>query len=200
MGESSEVSDSEICGEEFSGKFLTNLKTHLKKNHSRVFREFLAKEEEKEVARKRAATSTAAVELTIAETILRNKPYEQGSTRNENITRKLAIFIGAGHVANHLIDCEEFRELLAELYPRYGVPNRTVIEKEMTKVFIELKGKVSTKIKDSRKVSIRMCRHVDKERRDRSFPRYYSTLFHSNRSQAKSSDTGCEKVSVPSYC
>lgn len=118
VGESSEASDSEICGEEFSGKFLMNLKTHLKKNHPRVFQEFLAKEEEKEVARKRAAASTAAVQPTIAETILRSKPYERGSTRNENITHKLAIFIGAGHVANRLVDCEEFQELLAELDPR----------------------------------------------------------------------------------
>lgn len=77
MGESSEVSDSEICGTEFSGKFLMNLKVHLKKNHPRVFQEFLAKEREKESARRRPAASIAAVQPTIAETIfLKNKPYE----------------------------------------------------------------------------------------------------------------------------
>lgn len=52
------------------------------------------------------------------------------NTRNDNITRKLAIFVGVGHVANCFIDCEEFWELLAELDP---VPSRTIIDKEMTK-------------------------------------------------------------------
>lgn len=119
-----------------------------------MFQEFLAKEEEKEVARKRAAAATAVVQPTTAETILRNKPYERGSTRNENITHKLTIFIGAGHVANRLIDCEEFQELLAELDPRYVMPSRTVIEKEMTKVFIELKEKCLLKSKIPTRYSI----------------------------------------------
>ena len=34
------------------------------------------------------------------------------------------------------------------------MPSRTIIDKEMTQVLIELKGKVSAKIKDSSKVSI----------------------------------------------
>lgn len=77
MDESSEANNSEICGAEFSGKFPMNLNVHLKKNHPRVFQEFLAKEGEKEGARRRPAASTAAVQPTIAETIfLKNKPYE----------------------------------------------------------------------------------------------------------------------------
>ena len=111
------------------------------------------------------------------------------NTRNENITRKLAIFVGVGHVANCFIDCEEFWELLAELDP---VPSRTIIDKEMT-----LSSREKCLLRS--KIPVR-CRHMDQERYDQSFPRYYSTLFHSNGSQGKSCDTSCEKVSVPSYC
>ena len=37
-----------------------------------------------------------------------------------------------------------------ELDPRYAVPGRASIDKEMTKILIELKGKVAEKLKDSR--------------------------------------------------
>ena len=40
------------CGTEFSGKFPTILKAHLKKNHPSAFQELLAKEGEKELAKK----------------------------------------------------------------------------------------------------------------------------------------------------
>jgi len=59
------------------------------------------------------------------------------------------IFVGAGHVANRIVECEEFRELLLELNPRYAMPGRTSIDKEMTKILIELKGKMAEKLKDS---------------------------------------------------
>ena len=142
------------CGMEFSGKFLTNLKAHLKNNHPSAFQELLAEEGEKELAKKRAAAATTVLQPTIAETFVKSKPYERGSLKNVKITRKLAVFVGAGHVANRIVECEEFRDLLAELDPRYVVPGHTAIDKDMTKILIDLKGKVAAKIKDSRKVSI----------------------------------------------
>jgi len=134
------------CGTEFSGKFPTNLKAHLKKSHPTVFQELVAKEAEKELAKKRAAAATVTLQPTIAETLSKSKPYERGSTRIIKITRKLAIFVGAGHVANRIVECEEFRELLLELDPRYAVPGRASIDKEITKILIELKGKVAEKL------------------------------------------------------
>ena len=118
-----------MCGTEFSGKFPTNKKAHLKKNHPSAFQELLAKEGEKELAKKRVAAATAVLQSTIAETFVKSKPYERGSLKNVKITRKLAVFVGAGHVANRIVECEEFRDLLAELDPRYVVPGRTALIK-----------------------------------------------------------------------
>ena len=41
--------------------------------------------------------------------------------------------------------CEAFKDLLAELDPRYVVPGGTALDQEMTKLLIELKGKVSAR-------------------------------------------------------
>ena len=79
---------------------------------------------------------------------MKSKQYEC------NITRKLAIFVGAGRVANRIVDCDEFQELLAELDARYLVPGGAAIDKEMTKILVDLKAKVSAKLKDSCKVSL----------------------------------------------
>ena len=53
---------------------------------------------------------------------------------------------------------EEFRALLAQLDDRYRVPGRTVINHEMDKLLIELKGKITLKLQDARKIS--MCADV----------------------------------------
>jgi len=81
------------CGTEFSGKFPTNLKAHLKKSHPTVFQELVAKEAEKELAKKRADAATVTLQPTIAKLLNKSKPYEHGSTRIIKITRKLAILL-----------------------------------------------------------------------------------------------------------
>ena len=53
---------------------------------------------------------------------------------------------------------EEFRALLAQLDDRYWVPGHTVINHEMDKLLIELKGKIMLKLQDARKIS--MCADV----------------------------------------
>jgi len=62
--------------------------------------------------------------------------------------------VGAGHVANRIVECEEFYELLAELDPHYIVPGRAGLDVEMTKVLSDLKDKVAAKIGSAHKVSL----------------------------------------------
>ena len=69
--------------------------------------------------------------------------------------RKLAVFVGAGNVANRIVDCGEFQEFWQSwILGTYVVPCHTVIDKEVIKVLIDLKGKLSAKIKDASKVSL----------------------------------------------
>lgn len=79
------------------------------------------------------------------------------------------------------MDCDEFRELLAELDPRYLVPGHAANDKEMTKIFV-LNAKVSAKLKDSRKVSL--CADTWTKKGMTGFSKNYSTLLHSSRPQA----------------
>lgn len=84
----------------FAGKFPTNLKAHLKKRHTRVYQELLGKEEKKERVKRQASAARVTAQPTIVETFVRSKLYECTSTKSQNITRKLSIFVSAGNVAN----------------------------------------------------------------------------------------------------
>lgn len=54
--------------------------------------------------------------------------------------------MGAGYVANQIVDCDEFRRLVAELDPRCLVPAHAAINIDMAKIVVELKANVSAKI------------------------------------------------------
>ena len=153
IGDPASDSGRRQCGTQFCGKYPTNLKSHLKKCHSTEFQQMT----EKEMTRKEAAASggkTTRGQPTITQSLGMSKPYDRNSPKSLKITRKLAVFVGIGHVANRIVECEEFRELLAELDPRYVVPGRAGIDVEMTKVLSDLKGRVAAKIRDARKVSL----------------------------------------------
>ena len=63
------------------------------------------------------------------------------------------------------------------------MPGRTALDQEMTKPLIEVKGKVSAKIVDSRKLSIILCADLwTKKGMTEAFVGHYSTLFHPIRS------------------
>lgn len=52
------------------------------------------------------------------------------------------------------MECEEFQQLVRELDPKYEMPSRTLIDKEMTKLYTELKGIVLAKLQYAHKVSV----------------------------------------------
>ena len=90
-----------IGGKSVAGKFLTNLKKHLKLAHATVFEEIMRKEDEvkkkkveKESA-KRAASLKYHHQSTLKESLAKKNPYSKESLRYKLITRKLAIFVGS---------------------------------------------------------------------------------------------------------
>ena len=70
------------------------------------------------------------------------------------ITKKLAVFVGASNVANSLVECLEFKDLLATLDPRYPIPGRALLNQEIERILIELKAKISACIQSANKISI----------------------------------------------
>ena len=125
------------CGTGIAGKFPTNLKTHLKGNHPAAHEEMLKKEaerqKEKETTKRKLASPPGNVggQMTLLGSLQKAKPYDKESPRYKDITRKLATFVAAGNVANRIVECDEFRELLSQLDPRYSIPGRAALDKEM---------------------------------------------------------------------
>lgn len=76
------------------------------------------------------------------------KPYNIQSERYKRVTCSLAIFIAAGNVANTVVECEEFRDLVKELDERYPIPGRTAIGTQMDQVLVDLKAKMEVVLKE----------------------------------------------------
>ena len=86
------------------------------------------------------------------------KPYGKNSPKAKSITRKLATFVAPSNIANRIVECSEFRELLLELDPRYPIPSRVALDLQMKSLYLELKGKIASKMEEARKVL--MCTDI----------------------------------------
>ena len=80
--------------------------------------------------------------------------YDMKSHRRQLITRKLAVFVGCTNFPNSLVENVEFRSLLEAMDPRYPVPGRTLIGKEIDKVLLEMKSNVQGFISQAQKISL----------------------------------------------
>ena len=56
-------------------------------------------------------------QATLTQVLYKRTVYEKDSNRYKQVTRWLAMFVGATNVANSIVENPEFRELLQELYP-----------------------------------------------------------------------------------
>jgi len=80
--------------------------------------------------------------------------YGKDNKQYKAITRKLAIFVGSSNVANSLVENLEFKDLLHTLDPRYPVPGRASIHKELDKILTELKAKMSVHVQSANAISL----------------------------------------------
>ena len=153
--DSAESPGSRVCGHALSGKFATNLKQHLKKAHPPLYLAVLAKEEviaKERMKKPKKITGSSRSQLTIGEAFQRK--YNVTSYRCQLLTRKLAVFIGSTCVPNSLVESSEFRSLLEALDPRYPVPGRTHIGKEIDKVLVDMRSKIQEYLSKAQKVSL----------------------------------------------
>ena len=108
----------------------------------------------KQQEKKSEESTRAPFQQTPHEAVRKTKPYNQESKHYKRITRKLAVFVAAGNVANRVVEDEQFRALLKELDERYPVPGRTATEREMNKLLIDLKSKMEAVLQSARKIAI----------------------------------------------
>ena len=58
--------------------------------------------------------------------------YDPESRKHVALTQRLALFVGANNVPLHLVDNEEFRELLTEFDPQYQIPCRQKLKEKVS--------------------------------------------------------------------
>ena len=146
-----------VCGHRITGKFTTNLRSHLKKSHTNCYKELVTKEEsakEEELRGKTKADKGRAgpvKQSTLMEVMQRK--YDKTSSRWQDITRKMAMFIATSNVPNAVVENAEFRLLMETLDPRYQTPSRARMAKEMDLLMADMKGRIKVFLDSAQKVS-----------------------------------------------
>ena len=106
----------------------------MKAVHPYILNELLKREEIKkhnaELQAKKKETSRD-YQSTLRESFTKRTGYTKNSHQYKAITRKLAIFVGSSNVANRIVENLEFVDLLKTMDPRYPVPGRTALSKEL---------------------------------------------------------------------
>ena len=121
---------------------------HLKSIHPAVMNEFSKKEEIvkkcklEEEAKKQETSLKQYRQSTLKQSFNRHTVYPKDSNQYKAITRKLAIFVGSSSVANSIVENLEFVDLLNTINPRYSVPGRAAIHRELDLVLIELRANI----------------------------------------------------------
>ena len=162
---SREDSDISLCSKSFKGKVTTNLKLHLKKEHTKEYKlieqeEKKKKEKEKERDKKKPKNKTdrahqsLSIQPSLTDIAKQKKMYEIQSAKQRSITKKLAIFVGASNVALSLVENVEFLELIHELDPRYHVPGRFKIGKELDLIYSKLRRDLTESLNSAERISL----------------------------------------------
>ena len=143
------------CGKHISGKNPTNLKQHMKCSQLPTLNEYLKRDEaQKKCESELQAKSLKPHQSTLKDVFSMHAPYSRDSRQYKVITRKLTIFVCSSNVAYRIVENFEFRDLLTTLDPRYPVPGRTALGKQLSCVLIELKAKISAHLESANKISI----------------------------------------------
>ena len=66
----------------------------------------------------------------------------------------LAVFGGSSNTPNSIVENVEFQQLIKSLDPRYPLPNRALLDKELDKVLVDLKASIYTYLAAARKVNL----------------------------------------------
>ena len=150
------TSSASICGHRINGKFTTNLRSHLKSSHSNCYKELVTKEELAKEEERRGKADKGLVgpvkQRKLTEVIQRK--YEKTSTQWQDVTRKMALFIASSNVPNSIVENAEFQLLIESLDPRYQMPGRARMAKEMDLLMADMKGRIKVYLDFAQKVSV----------------------------------------------
>uniref|UniRef100_A0A1X7SXK3 HAT C-terminal dimerisation domain-containing protein n=1 Tax=Amphimedon queenslandica TaxID=400682 RepID=A0A1X7SXK3_AMPQE len=115
------------------------------------------KEREKEEAKKVAVAfskKNKSPTPTIESCIQGKKPYEPGSPIYCSLMRKFVIFVATSSSPVSIVENKELRSFLNELNPRFSVPSRNTMDREMSKLLTELKRRISSSLQEGGKIAL----------------------------------------------
>lgn len=145
-------------------------------------------EKQKQVSAQRAVSLQVSHQLTLAESLRSKNAYNKESDQYRNISRKLAIFlIGSTSLPTSIVENLEFKDLLYTMDSRYIVQGRVAIRKELDKVVIELKAKISSFLLEVNKS--RICVDIWSKRGMSSFYLGITAHFYSSKDHRRHSVT-----------
>ena len=113
----------------------------------------MSREEKRKQVKKAAKSVKKGYQLTLGEALEFKPQYDKRSDRYKAITNRLAIFIGATNMPNSLIENPEFRALLNACDPRYHVPGRGIISKEVDVILLKL-NKIQDSLSSANKINL----------------------------------------------
>ena len=64
------------------------------------------------------------------------------------------MFVGSSNTPNSIVENVEFQQLIKSLDPRYPLPSRTLLGKELDKALVDLKASIHTYLAAARKVNL----------------------------------------------
>ena len=101
------------------------------------------KEKEKEEAKKQVSLSLRSPTPTIELCLQIKKPYKLGSPVYCSLMRKFVTFVATSGSLTIIVENKELRSFLSELNPRFPVPSRNTVDREMSKLLTGLKKRIS---------------------------------------------------------
>ena len=80
--------------------------------------------------------------------------YDRCSDRCKKIAKWLVVFVGCSNSPNSIVQNTEFKQFVEMFDPRFPVPSRTLLGKELDKVLLDVKANIHTYLSTARCVSL----------------------------------------------
>ena len=132
--------ESGSCGFELAGKFTTNMKQHLKTSHNTCYKNEHQKCQKKKKDASIPYVIKAKKQSTILSTFKDAKPFGKLSPEYKKLFRKLTVFIASANTLYSIVENEEFCSLMEAAEPRFQLPGRAVVMKEVICLVEEVKS------------------------------------------------------------
>ena len=141
-----------ICNKVLKGQYPKNLKKHIQTHHKEDFKVLVADEQNKK--QDSSTRKTNSKQPSIQESFSAAVMYDSDSKRHQDITQKLALFVGTTNMPLSLVDNLEFKELVSELDKSYKLPHRKKLNKEIENTYQILRTRIASSMSLAHKINL----------------------------------------------